>query len=330
MSDENSDNLPSQIADAVSSVPKSFVPNSLKALDRLVGAAVDIPVAWLNQQKAKIDAHTNSIVGVEKAISDVAATEAGASPEIVQAAMNKLVRQAYRKKKNLDFIGVKALEDLRDIDGETTPDSTPEEIDDDWLNVFEKFAENASSDRMQDLWSKVLSGEIRRPGKFSLRTLRFLSEFSQSDAELFSDFSCNVFGGLAPRKLLLPRVDADLRNLLQLEAAGLIGDVAANTLTHSIELREIAGYPNVVRGLIFEGSVVLGLFGKEAATIETDVIGITPVGMELINLFSLEDRIKAAEKISSHISKKGLNKIVLYITDNSGQALSQKILWASE
>ncbi len=38
---------------------------------------------------------------------------------------------------------------------------------------------------MQDLWSRILSGEIKKPGSYSLRTLDFIRNISSSEAELF-------------------------------------------------------------------------------------------------------------------------------------------------
>lgn len=48
---EANKNLPAQIAEAISGIPKALVPGTFKALDRLVSATIDIPVAWLGQQK---------------------------------------------------------------------------------------------------------------------------------------------------------------------------------------------------------------------------------------------------------------------------------------
>src|SRR4051812_7590487 len=93
-------NLPAQIAEAVAGIPKALVPAAVKALDRLIGAAVDIPVAWLAQQKAKIDTQTQAYALVEAAIAKAAASEASADPETVQRAVEVLVRQAYRKQGN--------------------------------------------------------------------------------------------------------------------------------------------------------------------------------------------------------------------------------------
>lgn len=62
-------NLSAQIAEAFVAVPKSLTPGVIKTLDRLVGATVDIPVAWLQQKKAKIDAQTASYTLVESNIA---------------------------------------------------------------------------------------------------------------------------------------------------------------------------------------------------------------------------------------------------------------------
>src|SRR5208283_1459027 len=57
------------------------------------------------------------------------------------------------------------------------------------LNIFERYAEDASSETMRALWARVLAGEIRRPGQFSLRTLRFMSELDATTAKLFESYA---------------------------------------------------------------------------------------------------------------------------------------------
>src|SRR5262245_25033609 len=111
--DESHSNLPAQIADAIAGFPKALIPSSLKALDRLMGAAVDIPVAKLAQQKAKIDAQTEAYKLVEGAIAKAAASEAGADAETVGRAVEVLVRKSYRKQVNRDAVATAMLEDLR-------------------------------------------------------------------------------------------------------------------------------------------------------------------------------------------------------------------------
>ena len=59
------------------------------------------------------------------------------------------------------------------------------QIDDDWLNHFEKEASQRSSEDMQHLFGKILAGEIRRPSSFSIKALKIMGEIDQVAASLF-------------------------------------------------------------------------------------------------------------------------------------------------
>jgi hypothetical protein len=68
------------------------------------------------------------------------------------------------------------------------------EIGQEWLARFEEEAKDIESDFRQRLWGKILAGEIRNPGHIQLRTLRFLKDVSQSEAERISHlFSFFIF-----------------------------------------------------------------------------------------------------------------------------------------
>jgi hypothetical protein len=66
---------------------------------------------------------------------------------------------------------------------ETQAEAAP--ISDDLLNAFENEASQASSEQMQRLFGKILAGEIRRPGSFSIRTIKLLSQPDNSAALTF-------------------------------------------------------------------------------------------------------------------------------------------------
>lgn len=56
------------------------------------------------------------------------------------------------------------------------------------IDRFVRFFEDAgniSDDQIQELWAKVLAGEIKQPGSFSLRTLDVLKNLSKTEAEIF-------------------------------------------------------------------------------------------------------------------------------------------------
>ena len=71
---------------------------------------------------------------------------------------------------------------------DTDPNHKIGDISDDWLNQFRDVACKKSSEEAQDLFSKVLAGEIRKPGSFSLRALTTLSDMNQEVAQLFQRF----------------------------------------------------------------------------------------------------------------------------------------------
>jgi hypothetical protein len=65
-------------------------------------------------------------------------------------------------------------------------DSRPAEVEDDWLTNFFDKCRLISDDDMQTLWSRVLAGEANSPGKYSKRTVSFLSDLDKTDADLFT------------------------------------------------------------------------------------------------------------------------------------------------
>ncbi|WP_210316036.1 DUF2806 domain-containing protein [Bradyrhizobium sp. cir1] len=93
-----------------------------------------------------------------------------------------------------------------------------QEIDDDWLNLYAKLAEDKSSEELRSLFGKILAGEIRKPGSFSLRTMQFVSALSRDEAHKISEFFAFVLSdelvptprdlnneklpGFRPRKLM--------------------------------------------------------------------------------------------------------------------------------
>lgn len=328
MTDSEHSNLPAQIADALAGIPKALIPTSVKALDRLVGAAVDIPVAWLAQKKAHIDAQTLSFSLVEKAIADAAADLAGGDPETVQNAINTLVRKSYRKQTNRQSVAVAMVEDLRAGAGENEQEHTsttpPPELDEDWLNFFERYAEDASTERMQNLWGRVLAGEIRKPGRYSLRTLRFLSEFSQADGLSFAEFCTSVFGDIAPAALVKPDDKKDIRDLVFLESSGLIQGASGLGLTITVT------FDSEGNTFMREGSLVILLQGPPGESVQSSVCVLTPLGQELLSLLPGRDARVAARNVANAIRTPAIKGAFLAaVTGPEGRVMPMEILWES-
>lgn len=284
-----------QVVDAVFSGLNGITPNAVKALDRLIGRSVDVPVAWLEQQKAKIDAQTASFKLVEASVAAAVASGVGSDPEIIQNAMNGLVRKAYRKQANRKGVVVAMVEDLQERALSDPPNNElppVEDIDEDWLNVFERYAEDASSERLQRLWGRILSGEVRKPGNFSTRALRYISELSHAEALIFEDFAHHVFGPAAPKKLVIRPENTDIRPLMQLEASGLIQGASG------LGQRRLVTFNKQGFGFIVEEEYCIVFRGEPDTTIKQEVISLTAVGQELLTLIENRQPQECAKAVA--------------------------------
>ena len=173
------DGKPGWLANA--NLPQLLLGPAGKAISRLLGALAEIPAAKLDGYVRGIRDNTEARTIVSRKIAEAVGAEASTDKAIINNAMANLVPKAYRETTNKLAVLEKTIEHLN----EEPPPSDAPEIDDDWLNVFERHAENASSAKLRDLWRRILAGEIRRPGTFALRTLNFISQLDQRVASIF-------------------------------------------------------------------------------------------------------------------------------------------------
>ena len=54
-----------------------------------------------------------------------------------------------------------------------------------WVSRFFDIAAGITTEQLQYLWGRILAGEIKQPGSFSLRTLDVLRNLSRKEAESF-------------------------------------------------------------------------------------------------------------------------------------------------
>ena len=103
----------------------------------------------------------------------------------------------YWKCKNFLQIAKKADEvyghnlaaDGNNADNKNESESDDKKISFDWFMRFFEEAGNISDEQVQDLWAKVLAGEIKSPGSFSLRFIETLRTLSKDEAEILQEIS---------------------------------------------------------------------------------------------------------------------------------------------
>jgi hypothetical protein len=131
-----------------------------KAIARLVASAAEIPAAYLEDFAQSIKNRTSAKQIVSNEVAAAAAKLASNDHDIIARAAHNLIAKEYRRQKNEENIATIAIDLLQsETAGHAVAEQQPGEkippsrdVDEDWLNVFEKYAEDASSEKMQILW----------------------------------------------------------------------------------------------------------------------------------------------------------------------------------
>lgn len=174
------------LTDAATHLPAPVKATFFKAVGHLLGGLTAIPAAKLNQYAQSIHDTTAARSALSAALTKAIASEGVSDPELMQAAAEVLLPGAVLKAKNRLLVAKSAAKEIS-LQNATQPPENNDQIDEDWLNTFGRFAENASSDRLQELFGRVLAGEATRPGSYGLTLLRVVSELDQQLAKDFSE-----------------------------------------------------------------------------------------------------------------------------------------------
>jgi hypothetical protein len=100
----------------------------------------------------------------------------------------RVLYREVKKQKNIDAVTMIAAEELRN---ENDVSDTP--VDEDWTVRFFNIVEDVSDEMMQQLWGRILAGEVKSPNSFSFRTIECLKKITKSEAELFTKAANFVF-----------------------------------------------------------------------------------------------------------------------------------------
>lgn len=137
-------------------------------IKKVSGAVGGIFEPWQIERVAKANAKVDLI----RAKSEIEISD------LQKRAMHRFVEEEASRQENMEKITEAALPNLSD-------NAKPDDIDDDWVTNFYDKSRIVSDEEMQQMWSKVLSGEANRPGTFSRRTVNFLADLDKYDADLF-------------------------------------------------------------------------------------------------------------------------------------------------
>lgn len=102
--------------------------------------------------------------------------------EFIKRTQARMAYQEFAKQENIEAVAEKTYNLL---EGEEKVTSKP--VDKDWTLRFFNSIEDIGNEQMQEIWAKLLAGEIKKPGSFSLRTLSVLHNLNNQEATAFQE-----------------------------------------------------------------------------------------------------------------------------------------------
>lgn len=197
-----------QIGGLASGLPPQAQRSFWKAAGRVLIGLAEWPAAYFEGRAAltrgRIEAEANEIRAKQRAREVVLIQSAEAAgqqfddPRLALRALEYHAADLVREQAGREAVLQIAAEELNAL---PPTEDVKEEIDDDWLTLLLKESSSKSSEDLRLLFGKILAGEIRTAGTFSMRTLQSLGMLTQQVAQSFQQF-CNCSTKISKSKVI--------------------------------------------------------------------------------------------------------------------------------
>lgn len=195
---------------------------AISSIDRLLGGVVDLVNVPLESAARKGRAKADLEVAVIQALGEKQLEAIHADPEFAARAMQQHVKSIGTRHENKTEAVKVALEDLRSSPPtEDQNNAGGETLSDGFLNRWERYAEDATSDQVREKWGRILASEIRAPGTFSSKVMRVIDELEPETALLFERV-CKARVGMTLIACMVGKLE--YLETKRLVAAGLLVD----------------------------------------------------------------------------------------------------------
>lgn len=199
--------------------------------------------------------------------------------EFLERVERRMIFLEAKKQKNIEDIVSEAYNNL-----ETEKEVSEKPVQEEWINRFFNIVGEISSDDLKTIWSKILSEEIKEPGKCSIRTLENLRNISRDEAETFKKISNYVvkYEGvyyLPNEKSLLEYANINYGEILKLDEASLIN--SSSTVSAVLNFDE-----NVKEKYLTYNKNIIFCCKNEKAEIHLQAYPLTEVGRNIFNILS--------------------------------------------
>jgi hypothetical protein len=221
---------------------------------------------------------------------------------VVEISARRIIEDSIRREVNVAKAIVHAEEDLRD-DAQEPPE---QKIDNDWLYRWRDYAGDISADEMQLLWGRLLAGELKSPGSYSLRCLDFLRNLSQSEAQKIERLSRFVLEDAVWRDNNSPLESEGItfRFLFEMQDLGVVSGVEALGLERTWKTTASDKFITPLRS---NGKVLIVRNEDPDKLIKLKIYLLTSVGQQILRLGKFEPHLEYLRKIGNVIHDQGFS-----------------------
>jgi len=259
-----------------------MVPETTKALSAPLTKLIEVIAAGCGKAYGPTDIRRTAKAQGDATVI-LAEAEARRS-EVALRAAHRLLEVEEIRQRNIDSITAIAAEQLAE-------DVSDVPVEPDWAARFFREAQDVSNEQMQQIWGKLLAGEVEKPGSFSTRTLAVVSNLSSDEATKFgtvcslvskihgtglATFLTDVNGSFARSKGL------SFEGFETLQAAGLV--VHSHIGGRSLQTQQ----PSCTVPIERPGNLLLlakgTLANVPAGVLNLGTVSLTPAGAELFSI----------------------------------------------
>ncbi|OPG69106.1 hypothetical protein B1219_27870 [Pseudomonas ogarae] len=258
-------------------------------------SAIDIKKAKLSHEKAALR--------IEPSVDYELACEVG---------LDSLIHDSVRREVNVANAIIYAEETLRN-----DSDAAPEEnIDEDWLYKWRDYTGEISNDDLQKIWGRLLAGEIKAPGSYSVRCLESLRNLSQTEAKLIARLSSFVFLSAVWRPdetdFVLP---VSFQEFVELQEIGIISGAEAANRTMRITDIEPA-WQEFRKFLICHDKCLIVTNANKASVLSLSVYNLTKVGQQLMSLGEFRADVPYLTRLGEEIISQGYEVAIADVVES--------------
>ena len=184
--DDDQIETPSTLSEIVGdfTLPAFVERNLCKAFGLLSSSVISAITGTINRREAEKWSDTMARIKISETVATQIIENLDVPPGYPKAAANSFAARIVRGQANIDTIVRRAAEHISSTPTESDAKECGE-ISDDFLEHFENEARKQNTDSMRDLFARILAGEIQRPGSYSIRLIRILSEITPQIARTF-------------------------------------------------------------------------------------------------------------------------------------------------